>query len=82
MMAHVWLAEYCPCQYESGFEAVVLCRTRKIARAALKIHKDKKLTHSWGKEKKLPWQHWRVRRAVILQSLSTDSIANNKENKT
>jgi len=58
----IWSAEY----NEGGFETISLHRTRAGARQAVKDHKEKELTHKWGKDKVQWWQKWRVRSIDII----------------
>ena len=63
----VWAAEFCSCQYESGFAIINLFTTRKQAREAVRKHKKEHLSMRSSPEK-MPWEHWRVKKRWVCDA--------------
>lgn len=63
IIKYVWLPQYCSCIYESAFESIAICSTRKKARQLLKEHKN---TVWYPGKRKYSWEIWRIRKAAIV----------------
>ena len=63
---HVFVAEYCSCCYESGFEIISIWTTKPEADKAMLAHK-KKNQDSWPEDlrKEIDWELWRVRKLKV-----------------